>query len=41
MTDNYSLLSLRRGFVNIDLLKNYYKLEKALFPDSKESQRLI
>ena len=41
MTANYSLLTLRRGFVNIDLLKNYYKLEKALFPDSKESQRLI
>tara|TARA_Y100000310_G_scaffold213085_1_gene213991 strand:+ start:4156 stop:4764 length:609 start_codon:yes stop_codon:yes gene_type:complete len=41
MTANYSLSVLRQGFVNVDLLRNYYKVEKSLFPNSIESQRLI
>ena len=41
MTWNYSLSVLRQGFVNVDLLRNYYRVEKSLFPNSIESQRLI
>tara|TARA_Y100000310_G_scaffold240672_1_gene244548 strand:- start:109 stop:690 length:582 start_codon:yes stop_codon:yes gene_type:complete len=41
MTWNYPLTTLRKGFVDVDLLKHYYRIEKALFPNSVESQRLI
>ena len=41
MTANYDLVDLRGGFVDVDLLKHYYKIEKAMFPESIESQRLV
>ena len=39
---NNTLFSLRKKLnINIDLLKYCYEVEKRIFKDSKESQRLL